>query len=732
MPKKKRKKRKYTRRKKIPKLKLKQEIVNSVLAVCFIAIGFLVATSFTGQGKLLSLIHDFLSAKFGIAMLFAPFVFGSAGLMMLNTRWKWSKPNVLLGMVLLMLSATVLFKSGSVGVNLFDNLSSLISGFGVYILSIAFLIIGAIVLTDISLKELIEYASTFKEKRAKKSKEKEKSSIDKKVEKAKKFSIVKLKFGKKKKDVKEIEEKKQAELGDDPTGVAVNQANVDTSKHPDFNQIMSSATSLNNSSVPLVWSYPPLSLLSSNRGGDANRGDVKANAQKIEDTLESFGISARIQRVNPGPSVTQYAFKLATGTKVGRVVSLSSNLAMALAAKTGQIRIQAPIPGTSLVGVEVPNLSSQYVTLRTMLGSSLMKKQKSKLAVSLGIDVSGNPIIADIAQMPHVLIAGATGSGKSVTINSFLCSILFRASPQEVKLILIDPKRIELSDYNNIPHLLTPVIVEPKKVVSALKWATHLMVERYKQLEKIPGVKTIDQYNEHAGLASMPSIVIVVDELADIMLTARKEVEASIARLAQMARAVGIHLVVATQRPSVNVITGVIKANIPARIACKVSSVTDSRVILDTPGAEKLIGRGDMLYVSPNSSKPVRVQGTFVSNDEILNLIQYLKSQGQEPNYDIDITKFKTQKHVSGGTEPSSGGNRDVKFEEAVRMFLNKKRASSSAIQRHLQVGYARAARILDQLYEAGMVSPPAGSKPREVVQVKMQEYLDSLGGSGI
>ncbi|MPM91505.1 DNA translocase SpoIIIE [bioreactor metagenome] len=352
-----------------------------------------------------------------------------------------------------------------------------------------------------------------------------------------------------------------------------------------------------------------------------------------------------------------------------------------------------------------------------------MKKYPSKLAVALGIDVSGQPVVVDIADMPHVLIAGSTGSGKSVCVNSFLCSILFRATPEEVKFILVDPKRVELTGYNDIPHLLTPVIVEPNKVVSALKWACQLMDQRYKMLAEV-GVRNIHDYNELSGLATMPNIVIVIDELADVMLFAPAEVEESVTRLAQMARAVGIHLVLATQRPSVDVLTGLIKANVPTRIAFNVASVTDSRVILDTPGAEKLLGRGDMLYQAPDKAKPVRVQGTFVSSQETKSLIDFIKAEGQKPQYEEEIvTKFQSTK-VTGGSAGEAGGDVDGKFVEAVRLFARADKASSSLIQRRLSVGYARAARILDQMYEAGLVGPPDSSKPRDINTTKMNEFL--------
>jgi len=328
--------------------------------------------------------------------------------------------------------------------------------------------------------------------------------------------------------------------------------------------------------------------------------------------------------------------------------------------------------------------------------------------------------------MPHVLIAGATGSGKSVAVNAFLCSILFRASPDEVKFILVDPKRVELTGYNDNPHLLTPVIVDPPKVVSPLKWATAEMDRHYKQLAEV-GVKNIQGNTELAGLAAMYNIVIVIDELADIMFHSPAEVEECIARIAQMARAVGIHLVLATQRPSVDVITGLIKANVPTRIAFNVSSMMDSRVILDTPGAEKLLGRGDMLYVPPDQARPSRVQGTYVSDAEIKNLIDFLKAEGQAPQYEDEITSKYQPSTIKGGSGGVNGDDRDERFTEAVKLFSQYDKASSSLIQRRMKVGYTRAARILDELYAAGMVGPAEGSKPREINMTKIRDHLTSL-----
>jgi S-DNA-T family DNA segregation ATPase FtsK/SpoIIIE len=440
--------------------------------------------------------------------------------------------------------------------------------------------------------------------------------------------------------------------------------------------------------------------------------------------LQSFGIGAKVVEVNLGPAVTQYALEIALGTKVSKITSLSNDLALATEAPTGQIRIEAPIPGRSLVGIEIPNRSLEVVTLKTMLSSNIMHKNKSKLTVSLGLDVSGNPVVADIAKMPHVLIAGTTGSGKSVLINSFISSLLFRASPAEVKLILIDPKRVELIGYNGIPHLMTPVIVEVEKILASLKWAMDEMDRRYKTFAE-RRVRNVDSFNELAGFQSLPYIVILVDELADLMAFAPVEVEDAIARLAQMARATGIHLVVSTQRPSVDVITGLIKANIPCRIAFNVSSMVDSRVIIDMPGAEKLLGRGDMLYIPPDQAKPTRIQGAFVSEREVRKLVEYLKTKSPVVEYSEEITSRPLV--VKKGIGPAAIDGRDTLFEDAIRIVCQYDRASASLLQRRLSIGYSRAARILDQLEEEGVVGPGEGSKPRDVLAKNADEMINNL-----
>lgn len=724
-----RKKRSRKKKKKPVVLKFKQETTHSVVGVVLIVLGLLVVVSFTGQGTLLTQVNSFLIKHLGLGMFFLPLVFIVSGLVMFQTKWWWSKSHVLLGTILLMIGFMGALQTGDVGQQTFDNLSKLIAPSGSYVVFFGILVVGLLIMRQLSFQEIFENLEQIREQRQQKKKAKAEKKLQKKeAEKAKSFKLpnLGLPFGKK-------------------PGFKINQgkdeANQDGARKDEAAQIGTAVEGEASPSAPadkdrplglsdltvnthqIMWEYPPLLLLSSSHGGEADRGDVKENAQIIENTLESFGITAEVVEVNYGPSVTQYALQISKGTKLSRITNLSTDLALTLAAPTGQIRIEAPIPGRSLVGIEVPNHAVEFVTLKTMLSAPQMKKHKSKLAWALGINVSGKPVIVDVAAMPHMLIAGATGSGKSVGINSFLCSVLYRSSPAEVKFILVDPKRVELTGYDDIPHLLTPVIVEPKKVVSALKWAVMEMENRYKQLAKV-GVKTIDGYNELAGFVAMPNIVIVVDELADVMLFSPSEVEEAITRIAQLARAVGIHLVLSTQRPSVDIITGLIKANIPARIAFNVPSMTDSRVILDQSGAEKLLGKGDMLFTPPTQAKPMRIQGTFVTEKETGNLIDFLKSQGQQPEYEEEITqKYKPGIDVGARTGPQ-GEEVDELFDDAVKLFAKYDKASSSLIQRRLSVGYARAARILDQLHDSGLVGPHVGSKPRDVNMEAIKNYL--------
>lgn len=462
----------------------------------------------------------------------------------------------------------------------------------------------------------------------------------------------------------------------------------------------------------------PLELLSGNKGKPTS-GDIERNKEIIVRTLHNFGIEVELGPVNVGPTVTQYSFRPASGVKVSQIVSLQNDIALALAAHP--IRIEAPIPGKSLVGVEVPNVKAAQVGLRELLESDEFKQCKSRLTLTMGRDVSGKSFTADLGSMPHMLIAGATGSGKSVCINTVILSLLYQNGPDDLKLILVDPKRVEFSMYNEIPHLLTPVITDVQKTINALQWTVNEMDRRYEVLSHAKN-RDIGSYNVAHSESTLPYIVFVIDELADLMATAPREVEAAIVRLAQMARAVGIHLVLATQRPSVDVITGLIKANITTRCAFSTVSIVDSRTILDTAGAEKLLGKGDMLFMTTDFSKPRRIQGAYVSEQEVQHVVEYLKGKAR-PDYTSDVVD--RQASVAMPQAFNDNGEEDELLPAAKKIIINSQKASASLLQRRLRVGYARAARLLDILEEQGFIGPADGAKPREILAT--QDMLTQL-----
>lgn len=478
------------------------------------------------------------------------------------------------------------------------------------------------------------------------------------------------------------------------------------------------------------YCIPPVSLL--NLGKHASTkdvsGELKGNAQRLIETLHSFNVEATITDISRGPTVTRYELKPAAGIRISKITNLADDIALNLAAT--HVRIEAPIPGKAAVGIEIPNTVKNMVYMRELIETPEFSQQRSKLSAGLGKDIAGNCVYCDIVKMPHLLIAGTTGSGKSVCMNSIIVSILYRAKPDEVKFLMIDPKQVEFSRYAGIPHLLVPVVTDAKKASGALGWAVSEMLQRYNKFSET-GVRDIDGYNKyvakHEDMEPMPKICIFIDELADLMMAAPKEVEDSICRLAQMARAAGMHLVIATQRPSVDVITGLIKANISSRIALTVSSQVDSRTILDAGGAEKLLGNGDMLYNPIGASKPIRVQGCFIDDDEIEALCDYIKKQG-ESEYDENIQKEIDEKAVKDKKSPFEGEeeeeNYDPLFEKAAEVVIESGTASTSFLQRKLSVGYARGAKIIDQLQDYGVIGPSEGSKPRKVL-MNMQMWLE-------
>ena len=491
-------------------------------------------------------------------------------------------------------------------------------------------------------------------------------------------------------------------------------------------------------SAAKAYRYPPISLL---KKGGSHSGESDASlretARKLQQTLQNFGVQVTVTNVSCGPSVTRYELQPEMGVKVSKIVGLADDIKLNLAA--ADIRIEAPIPGKAAVGIEVPNKENSPVMLRDLLESTEFKNSVSKVSFAVGKDIGGKVVVADIAKMPHVLIAGATGSGKSVCINTLIMSILYKATPQEVKLIMIDPKVVELSVYNGIPHLMIPVVTDPKKAAGALNWAVAEMTRRYQafadyHVRDMKGynekIRTLPDNGDGTAPSLMPQIVIIVDELADLMMVAPGDVEEAICRLAQLARAAGIHLVLATQRPSVNVITGLIKANMPSRIAFAVSSGVDSRTIIDMNGAEKLLGKGDMLFYPSGYQKPARVQGSFVSDKEVQDVVEYLKDRNESTSYDEEIVNHVNTAALgnsSSGAVVSEENERDVHFIDAGRLIIEKEKASIGMLQRAFKIGFNRAARIMDQLAEAGVVGPEEGTKPRKILMTsaEFEQYIE-------
>ena len=476
-----------------------------------------------------------------------------------------------------------------------------------------------------------------------------------------------------------------------------------------------------------IYTYPKLDLLNNNAKSkmkNEDKQDLFDNANKLEDTLMSFGVEAKVLQVTKGPSVTRFEIQPSPGVKVSKIVNLQDDIALGLAASA--VRMEAPIPGKSAIGIEVPNKKQTPVFLREVLDSKEFQESTKKISFALGKDITGTCIVGDLSEMPHMLIAGATGSGKSVCINSLIVSLLYKYSPDEIKLLMIDPKVVELSIYNGIPHLLIPVVTEPKKAAGALNWAVNEMDKRYELFTKYK-VKNIKSYNQQVdkGFISekLPYIVLIVDELADLMMTCPNDVEDYICRLAQKARAAGIHLIIATQRPSVDVITGVIKANIPSRISFAVSSGVDSRTILDQTGAEKLLGRGDMLYSPMGANKPLRIQGAFISEEEVENVVDFIKSSEDEVNYREEIIEHINNENLSSSSHSGDSEENDELLDEAIKLVVEYQQASTSFIQRKLRIGFNRASRIMEELEAQGIISERDGSKPRKVLISKDEIY---------
>lgn len=691
-------------RRKKSKIPVSWKALLNIIGFVLIAAGFILLVSFINlfsprsDGRILGDINQMLVSTFGGLSILVPFiVILSAGHFFNSKKLRFVKINVSLGIVLVFIALIGLFRSGTAGMSINTNLTLDFTFLGSIVILLTSLIIGLVLFLDTSidvfvlsiLKALAPLGKVF--------------SKGAKVEDKNKKGLL-INQGEQKFIQDQKTEDKPKFATSTPTTAG---PNAQLAKDLHMKPIVSNTSSS-------TWVYPPLSLLQEVQQKEADRGNVKENADTIEKTLESFGIRARVAEVNFGPTVTQYAIEITMGTKLSKITGLATDLALALAAPTGQVRIEAPIPGRSLVGIEIPNKKPEIVTLKRLLTSAAFVNKTDPILVPLGLDVAGVPQAASIGHMPHVLIAGTTGSGKSVMLNAWITTLLFRTRPDELRMILVDPKQVELTQYNGIPHLLTDVITDPSKVVSALKWATAEMDNRYKELSQV-GVRNLEGYNNLPDVEKKPYIIFVIDELADLMMFAASDAETLITRIAQKARAVGIHLVLATQRPSVDVITGLMKANIPSRLAFNVSSMIDSRVIIDSPGAEKLLGKGDMFYLPPDQAKPRRIQGPYITEKEVNEVVSFLKSQVPVVHYTEEITEQPVVINGGIGNNGAAGDN-DPFFNQAVDIIAQFDKASASLLQRRLKVGYARAARILDELENAGYVGPAEGSKPREVI----------------
>lgn len=577
--------------------------------------------------------------------------------------------------------------------------------YGSYILFISVYVICYVVLTNISLYDIF---NRLKIKRHKKRviktqiNEQYDANSDKKIN-----NVDEITNSKVKKNIKIIEFEKDANVSDSKIETQQSEQNA-------INEELNEQIVKNSSGSNLEYNFPPIHLLKTNDKTKLKHSDKKdliLSANKLEDALKSFGVDAKVLQVTKGPSVTRYEIQPSAGVKVSKIVNLADDIALNLA--SAGIRIEAPIPGKSAIGIEVPNKELIPVFLSEVINSPEFKNSNNHLNFCLGKDIGGKCVVSDLSKMPHLLIAGATGSGKSVCINSLIVSILYKYNPKDVKLLLIDPKVVELNVYNGIPHLLIPVVTDPKKAAGALNWAVNEMTRRYKIFAS-NNVRNIEGYNEiyNHGIVEekLPWIVIIIDELADLMMVCPKDIEDYIGRLTQMARAAGMHLVVATQRPSVDVITGVIKANIPSRISFAVSSQIDSRTILDMSGAEKLLGKGDMLFYPVGASKPIRIQGAFISEDEVEKVVNFIKCNHGENSYENEIIK------EINTSASNSKSEKDELFDEAVKVITSQGQASTSLLQRKLKIGYNRAARIIEQLEDEGIISKRDGNKPRKVI----------------
>ena len=780
--------RKPTKKKKTEQSFLQDEVIIWLtLAVSLL----LILSNFGLGGWIGDEVSYFFSGIFGLITYIIPFaLFGIAAFLVSNKGNVSAYIKVAAGIVFLILACTFLelvdHKGGSLGKSIAKILTPTIGTAGTYVVIITFMIICCVIITGKSLLQGVKTQSgkaydKAKEDNARRRKEAELRRKEREQEKKKTTGN------------SEKEKKKRT----DKHAVGVSFATTLTGKSPDMKEIapepaeepvpepeespsfvinraepapdvegaepfaeepyepvreskkksgamaaaemerVAAAVAADEAKPKKAYHFPPMNLLKrGNKTSGESDAHLRETAMKLQQILQNFGVSVTVTNVSCGPAVTRYELQPEMGVKVSKIVGLTDDIKLNLAA--ADIRIEAPIPGKAAVGIEVPNKENSAVMLRDLLETAEFKNSQSKISFAAGKDIAGKVVVADIAKMPHLLIAGATGSGKSVCINTLIMSILYKASPEEVKLIMIDPKVVELSVYNGIPHLMIPVVTDPKKAAGALNWAVAEMMRRYQAFAE-QNVRDMKGYNEKAAsspaidgeeLKMMPQIVIIVDELADLMMVAPGDVEEAICRLAQLARAAGIHLVVATQRPSVNVITGLIKANMPSRIAFSVSSGVDSRTIIDMNGAEKLLGKGDMLFYPSGYQKPARVQGAFVTDKEVQSVVEYLKNHNGDADYDNEIVQHVNTSEIGTGQGLGAGSEeneRDMYFTEAGRLIIDKDKASIGMLQRTFKIGFNRAARIMDQLCEAGVVGGEEGTKPRKVLMSK-EEFEQYMG----
>ncbi|MDB5204845.1 MAG: cell division protein FtsK [Candidatus Taylorbacteria bacterium] len=725
------------RTKKLPdmpaKKVVKDETMQSILSIVFFLVALLFILASVGKAGLVGVnVYEFFSKLFGIGYFLIPLLFAMLGVSFLKTlEQRFSVTKIIFGLVFFFSSLGIIeiankTSGGAVGEMMVKPLIQLFDVYSSVILLFALIVISILIIFETHLKTSTLFF--WKKKIESEQDENDTSDVDDAIEKS--VAV----------EEKKQKEKAPAETEESKTNIGGIFARKEKKEEiPEFD-----LGGLRAHTFSKTYVAPPLSLLEVDKG-KPGVGDVKANANLIKRTLQNFGIDVEMDEITIGPTVSRYAMKPAEGVRLSKIVSLQDNLALALAAPT--IRVEAPIPGKSLVGIEVPNSSKTVVGLGSLLNESAYKNSPKPLLTSIGKNVSGDAVFYDLAKMPHLLIAGTTGSGKSVTVHALLTSLLYRNGPDLLKFIMVDAKRVELTLYNKIPHLLTPVITDAKKTILALKWAAKEMDRRYDTLEG-HSVRDISSYHKNILEPAlkknkdatdlpetMPYIVIVIDELADLMQAFPRELEASIVRLAQMSRAVGIHLILSTQRPSVNVITGLIKANIPTRIALKVQSQIDSRTIIDKAGAEKLVGQGDMLFSSQDAPEPVRIQSPYISETEVKNVVKYLVDSYKDeiPQGDLGLVggdKAPDEKNPifdSGFDDDKSGADDDELYEEAKEIVIQAGKASTSYIQRKLRVGYARAARLIDILEEKGVIGPADGSKPREVINSEGRAEVEEM-----